>query len=152
MVEFLLMEGRLDEAWALIEKLKPAQRALTPILLLEALHSLLKGNPPAAVEGFTTVLDRVSLGRRKAVHLPGLMDLFFILALVGKAGEPDLALAADRLELLGRRQPFGPAPGHARALHRCSCTAWACRPGPRPRPARRRTAWADRGSALRLPE
>jgi hypothetical protein len=118
MVEFLLMDGRLDEAWALIEKLKPAQRALTPILLLEALHSLLKGNPPAAVEGFTTVLDRVSQGRRKAVHLPGLMDLFFILALVGKAGEADLALAADRLELLGRRQPLDPLLAMHEPLHR----------------------------------
>ena len=108
MVEYLLLEGRLDEAWTLLDKLKAPQRTLTPILLLEALHSLLRGNPTAAADSFEAVLERVALGRRKAVHLPGLMDLFFLLALIGKGDPQALATAAERLELLGRRHPTDP--------------------------------------------
>ena len=108
MTEYLLLEGRLDEAWALLDKLKEPQRSLTPILLLEALHSLLQGNPVAAADSYMTVLDRVGLARRKAVHLPGLMDLFCILALIGKGGDEAMRLAADRIELMGRRQPGDP--------------------------------------------
>jgi len=118
MTEYLLMEGRLDEAWALLDRLKPPQRELTPIQLLEALLNLLKGHPPEAAAGFEAVLEKVAMGRRKVVHLPGLMDPFFILALIGK-GDPDaLRTASERLELLGRRHVTDPLAAMQEPLQR----------------------------------
>ena len=108
MTEYLLLEGRLDEALALLEKLKAPQRALTPIKLLEATLNLFQGNPPAAADGFEAVLAKLAQGRRKSVHLPGLMDLFCVLALIGKGDAEALRTAAERLELLGRRHVSDP--------------------------------------------
>ena len=109
MAEYLLLEGRLDEAWALLDKLSPAQRALTPIALLEAALNLVQGNPGAAAAGFEAVLAHLGRGpRKKAVHLPGLMDLFCIFAFLGQGGEDGHRAAAERLELLGRRHATDP--------------------------------------------
>jgi len=109
MLEYLFLEGRLDEAWVLLDKLKPAQRALTPIALLEAAMTLVQGDAPAAAGRFERVLAALGQGtRHKAVHLPGLMDLFCLLAFIGRGDDGGLRLAAERLDLLGRRQPGDP--------------------------------------------
>jgi hypothetical protein len=109
MLEFLILEGRLPEARTLLDKLTPAQRALNPIALLAAALDLAQGNARAAADGFEAVLANLGQGtRRKAVHLPGLMDLFCFLAFIGRGDDQGLRLAAERLELLGRRQPGDP--------------------------------------------
>ena len=109
MLEYLILEGRLDEAEALLQRLSPAQCALTPIALLRSTLDLARGNPAAAACGFEAVLAELGKGpRRKAVHLPGLMDLFCILAFTGLERGRGLASAFDRLELLERRQDGDP--------------------------------------------
>ena len=119
LLEYLLMEGRLDEAWTLLDKLKPAQRALTPIALLEAAMNLVQGNAAAAADGFEGVLAGLGQGsRRKAVHLPGLMDLFCFLAFIGRGDDTGLRWAAERLDLLGRRQPGDPLSAMGEPLQR----------------------------------
>ena len=118
MTEYLLLEGRLDEALTLLEKLKAPQRALTPIRLLQATLDLFQGNPPAAADGFEEVLAKLALGRRKSVHLPGLMDLFCILAFIGKGDAATLRSAAERLELMGRRHVSDPLSSMQEPLQR----------------------------------
>ena len=109
MLEYLVLEGRLDEAGALLARLSPAQRALTPIALLQAALELALGHTAQAAAGFEAVLEDLGRGaRRRAVHLPGLMDLFCILAFLGLGGERGLQAASERLELLERRLPADP--------------------------------------------
>ncbi len=109
MLEYLILQGRLEEAEALLQRLSPAQRELTPIALLRSALDLAQGRPSAAAAGFQAVLAVLGKGsRRKAVHLPGLMDLFCILACIGLDGELGLTAAAERLELLERRQAADP--------------------------------------------
>ncbi|HWQ09629.1 MAG TPA: hypothetical protein VN436_10990, partial [Holophaga sp.] len=93
----------------LLAHLKPAQRALTPVALLESALRLAQGDPVRAAEGFDAVVTVLAKGpRRKVVHLPGLMDLFYLLALLGKGDDAALRTASERLELLGRRQAGDP--------------------------------------------
>jgi len=117
MLEYLLVEGRLEEAGALMQRLSPAQRALTPIALLQAALDLAQGRPAEAAAGFEAILAglgessgsaRAGGPRRKAVHLPGLMDLYCILAFIGLGGERGLQAAGERLDLLERRHPDDP--------------------------------------------
>jgi len=108
-LEYLVLEGRLEEAEALLAKLKPTQRALNPIALLEATLRLAQGKALQAAEAFEAVLVNLGLGtRKKTVHLPGLMDIFCILAFLGRGDEEGLRLASERLELLGRRHVTDP--------------------------------------------
>jgi hypothetical protein len=114
MLEYLLLEGRLDEAEALLARLTPEQRGLNPIALLRAALELARGRVAEAAAGFEAVLEGLGRGpRRKAVHLPGLMDLFCLLAFIG-AGRREpvrpgaIQAAAERLELLERRSPNDP--------------------------------------------
>ena len=100
-LEYLILEGRLEEAEALLDKLKPTQRSLTPIALLEATLRLTQGQAAQAAEGFEAVLAQLGQGaKKKAVHLPGLMDLFCILAFLGRGNETGLKAASERLELM----------------------------------------------------
>jgi len=109
MLEYLILEGRLEEAEALLRRLTPAQCALTPIALLKSALELARGNPSGAAAGFEAVLRELGRGpRRKAVHLPGLMDLFCFLAFIGLDHERGLPAASERLELLERRQEADP--------------------------------------------
>jgi hypothetical protein len=109
MLDYLILEGRLEEAGALLKRLSPAQCAITPIALLKSALELSQGHPAAAAAGFEAVLAELGKGpRRKAVHLPGLMDLFCFLAFVGLGGDEGLAAAGERLELLERRQVSDP--------------------------------------------
>ena len=109
MLEFLILEGRLQEAGALMQRLSPQQRALTPIALLQAVLDLAQGRRPEAAAGFEAVLAGHHQGaRRRAVHLPGLMDLFCILAFIGLDEPQGLQYAGERLDLLDRRQPTDP--------------------------------------------
>jgi hypothetical protein len=136
-LELLLLEGRLAEADALLERLKPAQRALTPVALLESALRLVQGDPARAAAGFDAVVAALSQGpRRKAVHLPGLMDLFYLLALVGRGGEAALRTASERLELLGRRQAGDPVGAFHEPLQRLllHLAGQPQRPDGRPRP------------------
>jgi len=119
MLEYLVMEGRVEEARTLLDKLQPKQRALVPIALLEAAMNLVQGQTAAAAGGFETVLAALGQGsRRKAVHLPGLMDIFCFLAFVGRGDDTGLRMATERLELLGRRQPGDPLSTVAEPLQR----------------------------------
>ncbi len=115
MLEFLLLEGRLEEARTLLGRLKAEQRTLTPILLLEAALELASGQAIEAAARFEAVLTQLAGKgvKRKTVHLPGLMDLFCILAFLGRQDEVGLKAASDRLDLLGRRGAMDPL----RALH-----------------------------------
>jgi superfamily II DNA or RNA helicase len=119
-LEYLLLEGRLEEAGTLLGRLNPAQSELVPIALLRAALALAQGRPAEAAAGFEAVLERLQGPgpRRKAVHLPGLMDLFCFLALVGQGQERGLRAAAERLELLERRRPGDPMAALRPSLHR----------------------------------
>ena len=109
MLEFLILEGRLEEADTLLNRLTAAQRGLTPIALLQATLNLALCKPAEAAAGFEAVLADLLRGpRRKAVHLPGLMDLFCILAFIGLDSAEGLQAATERLELLERRQLSDP--------------------------------------------
>jgi hypothetical protein len=109
MLEYLILEGRLTEAGALLRRLSPAQCAIVPIALLKSTLELAQGHPEAAAAGFEAVLAELGKGpRRKAVHLPGLMDLFCFLAFIGLDHDRGLPAAAERLELLERRQDADP--------------------------------------------
>jgi hypothetical protein len=119
MLEYLILEGRLEEAEALLQRLSPAQRALTPITLLSSALDLAMGDRAGAAAGFEAVLADLGKGpRRKAVHLPGLMDLFCILAFIGLDGDRGLPAATERLELLERRQDADPLSCLQEPLHR----------------------------------
>nr|WP_320134009.1 DEAD/DEAH box helicase [uncultured Holophaga sp.] len=107
-LEFLVMEGRLEEADALLDKLKPTQRALTPVALLEAALRLAQGRATEAAAGFEGVLAQLQGAKKKAIHLPGLMDTFCILAFLGRGDAAGLKEAAERLELMARRHVSDP--------------------------------------------
>jgi len=118
-LEYLILEGRLEEAEALLDKLKPTQRSLAPIALLEATLRLAQGQAAQAAEGFEAVLAVLGQGpKKKVVHLPGLMDLFCLLALLGKGDEASLKTASERLELMGRRHVSDPLSAFHEPLQR----------------------------------
>ncbi len=133
--EWLLLEGRLDEARVRLDKLRPEQRALTPLALLGAALALARGDAAAASAGFEGVLEHLARGpRRKAVHLPGIMDLFCFLAFIGRGDDEGLRLATERLEVLGRRQEGDPlrellAPFQRLLLHRAGLPPKPALPG-----------------------
>jgi len=107
--EFLLLEGRAPEAKARLDRLRPEQRSLLPMTLLAAALALAGGDAPGAAQAFQGALEALARGpRRKAVHLPGIMDFFCFLAFIGRGDDEGLRLAAERLEVLARRQEGDP--------------------------------------------
>jgi superfamily II DNA or RNA helicase len=125
--EYLVLAARGDEAAALLARLSPAQRALPPMAMLQAALDLVQGRPDRSAAGFRAVLADLAAGaRRRAVHLPGLMDLFCLLAFLGEGrSRPDHcppgtgpSAAAERLDLLERRPPGDPLAGLAAPLRR----------------------------------
>ena len=108
-LEFLILDGHLKEAEDIFDKLTTRQRNLIPIVLLKAVFDFTKRKSVEAVAGFDAVLNALrGKHQRKVVHLPGIMELFYIMTVVGLDTADSLKVAIGRLELLRRRPSFDP--------------------------------------------
>jgi hypothetical protein len=109
MLEYLLLEGRGAEAEAVLAGLPPERRNQPPIALLAAALDLVRHRPAQAAAGFQAALADLERGAQgRGVLLPGLLDLFCILAFLGQEGGPWRRAAAARLDLLERRPSWDP--------------------------------------------
>lgn len=118
-LEFLILEGRLKEAETIFDRLSVGQRNLVPIVLLKAVYDFASHRLVEAVAGFQSALKDLH-GKRihKAVHLPGIMEIFYIMAAIGVNTADSLKVAAERLKLLGRRPMVDPLAVTYGPMHR----------------------------------
>jgi hypothetical protein len=108
-LEFLLFEGRLDEAAVIFDKFSIKQRNLVPIVLLKSVFDFTTHRLIEAVAGFESALKILqSKQQNKVVHLPGMMEIFYIMANIGINTIDSLIVAKERLKLLGRRSTNDP--------------------------------------------
>jgi len=129
---YLTLQGRTAETAAWMQRQGPGQHGTYAWAAMEGMAALAAGDPVQAAGHFAASLARLQkVTRKRAISLPGLLEPFHILALLGSRSAPALRLAQERIALLEKRDWDDPIAPAAALLRRLSLALAGGRPEPR---------------------
>jgi len=132
LLQFLVLQGRAPETGPWMARQTPAQTATYAWAAVEALAALAAGDPARSAAQFGESLARLQKAARKRnLCLPGLLEPFHILALLGARQPQALRLAQERIALLEKRDWDDPLAPAALILRRLSLAQAGAQPEPR---------------------